>query len=69
MKSIWMCAALFASAAITPLVGLGAPLISPAAAWQARDFGRLMAGHATGDLLDPIDTLEGSLVAGEPAFF
>jgi hypothetical protein len=38
------------------------------AAWQAWDFGRLMAGHTTGDLLDPIETLEGDLVAGEPAF-
>jgi hypothetical protein len=31
MKRIRMCAALFASAAVTPLVGLAAPLVSPAA--------------------------------------
>lgn len=41
----------------------------PMAAWQAWDLGRLMAGHAKGDLLDSIDTLESSLATGEPAFF
>ena len=39
------------------------------AAWQAWDFGRLMAGHRAGDLLDAIDTLETQLAIGEPAFF
>ena len=41
----------------------------PFAAWQAWDFGRLMAGHQSGDLLGSIDTLEGSLAAQESVFF
>jgi hypothetical protein len=41
----------------------------PLAAWQVWDFGRLMAGHMSGDLLEAIDTVEANLVAGEPAFF
>jgi hypothetical protein len=41
----------------------------PFAAWQTWDFGRLMAGHVPGDLLDSIDTLEAELAAREPSFF
>ncbi len=41
----------------------------PFAAWQAWDFGRLMASHTSGDLLDSIDILEADLAAKEPAFF
>jgi hypothetical protein len=41
----------------------------PFAAWQAWDFGRAMAGHTWGDLLDSIDTLEADLVAREPELF
>jgi hypothetical protein len=41
----------------------------PFAAWQAWDFGRLMAGHQSGDLLGSIDTLEASLAAQEAVFF
>ncbi|HYK24728.1 MAG TPA: hypothetical protein VEV18_00600, partial [Steroidobacteraceae bacterium] len=39
------------------------------AAWQVWDFGRQMAGHQPGDLLDAIDTLESELTTREPAFF
>ncbi len=39
------------------------------AAWQAWDFGRLMAGHTPGDLLETIDTVESNLAAGEHALF
>ena len=41
----------------------------PFAAWQAWDFGRLMAGHRAGDLLGSIDTLEAALVEQESVFF
>jgi hypothetical protein len=41
----------------------------PFAAWQAWDFGRLMAGHVSGDLLDSIDFLESDLLMREPALF
>jgi hypothetical protein len=41
----------------------------PFAAWQIWDLGRMMAGHAPGDLLDSIDTLEANLTAGERIFF
>jgi hypothetical protein len=41
----------------------------PFAAWQVWDFGRLMAAHTTGDLLDNVDKLEANLVTAEPAFF
>jgi hypothetical protein len=39
------------------------------AAWQLWDFGRQMAGHKPGDLLDAIDTLEAELITREPFFF
>jgi hypothetical protein len=42
---------------------------NPFAAWQAWDFGRLMAGHRSGDLLDSIDVIEAAVVQKEPAFF
>jgi len=41
----------------------------PFAAWQAWDFGRLMAGHRSGDLLSSIDTLETSLATQVAVFF
>jgi hypothetical protein len=41
----------------------------PRAAWQAWDFGRTMAGHTWGDLLDSIDALEADLVTREPELF
>jgi hypothetical protein len=41
----------------------------PFAAWQAWDFGRLMAGHTPGDLLDSIDTVESNLVKSEHTLF
>jgi len=39
------------------------------AAWQVWDFGRHMAGHKPGDLLDAIDTLEAELASREASFF
>jgi hypothetical protein len=41
----------------------------PFAAWQAWDFGRALAGHTWGDLLDSIDALERDLAAREPELF
>lgn len=41
----------------------------PFAAWQAWDFGRLMAGHRPGDFLGSIDTLEAALAERESVFF
>jgi hypothetical protein len=41
----------------------------PFAAWQAWDFGRLMAGHVSGDLLDQVDALEAQLMRSEPTLF
>jgi hypothetical protein len=41
----------------------------PFPAWQAWDLGRLMAGHARGDLLDQVDTVEAEVARQEPAFF
>jgi len=41
----------------------------PYVAWQLWDFGRLMAGHLQGDLLDAIDILEANLAASQPALF
>jgi hypothetical protein len=41
----------------------------PYVAWQLWDFGRLMAGHLAGDLLDAIDTLEANLATSQPALF
>jgi hypothetical protein len=41
----------------------------PLAAWQAWDFGRSMAGHTWGDLLDSIDALEKDLATREPELF
>ena len=41
----------------------------PFAAWQAWDFGRLMAGHTQGDLLDSIDTVESNLAKSEHTLF
>jgi hypothetical protein len=41
----------------------------PFAAWQVWDFGRLMAGHTAGDLLDTIDTVESDLVKSEHDLF
>jgi hypothetical protein len=41
----------------------------PFAAWQAWDFGRLMANHVPDDLLENVDTLETNLQKGEPALF
>ena len=41
----------------------------PFAAWQVWDFGRLMAGHKAGDLLDQVDANEANMVATEPAYF
>jgi hypothetical protein len=40
-----------------------------AAAWQAWDLGRAMAGHRPGDLLDQVDNLESRLVLAQPSFF
>lgn len=41
----------------------------PFAAWQAWDFGRLMAGHVDGDFLDQINTLESRLATDQPSLF
>ena len=42
---------------------------NPFAAWQAWDFGRLMAGHRAGDLLDNVDALEAQMLQRAPMFF
>lgn len=41
----------------------------PNAAWQVWDFGRLMAGHRPGDLLQEVDTLEDRLLRSYPELF
>jgi hypothetical protein len=41
----------------------------PFVAWQAWDFGRLMAGHTPGDLLDSVDTVEANLAKSEHTLF
>jgi hypothetical protein len=41
----------------------------PFAAWQAWDFGRLMAGHRADDLLGAIDGLEATMMQRAPMFF